>query len=122
MMTAPNPKPVQELTGHFRDGPIAGLQYRSPSREGITDAQGRFGYLAGEAVEFFIGTLAIGTATPGPPLTLASLYGRAQRAPSADLSCPQTVNRARFVLSLAQARDLADGVTIDSLVGDLVSH
>jgi hypothetical protein len=36
-MSAPRSTPGPLLTGEFRDGPFAGLGYRTPSVEGATD-------------------------------------------------------------------------------------
>jgi predicted acyl esterase len=119
-MSAPRSTPGPLLTGEFRDGPFAGLGYRTPSVEGATDDEGNFRYQAGEPVTFFIGRLVIGTAAGSPHLTLASLHSSGA-AGEQDLTLPETVNRARFVQSLARERDLRHGVSIDKKVRDIVS-
>jgi len=120
-MDASKPEPAGALlTGGFRDGPFVGLHYRTPSREGITDEDGRFFYKAGEAVTFFIGRLCIGTADAAPHLTLADLGG-GDLVGGPDLTLPATVNRARFVQSLGREADLRGGVVIDKTVDDIAS-
>jgi len=42
---------------------VKGLNYKTPTRVGTTDAQGHFKYKEGEDVEFSIGNLPLGTAT-----------------------------------------------------------
>jgi hypothetical protein len=65
-----------ELGGIFQGGNVIGLHYRTPTREGVTDASGTFKYLAGETVTFSIGAIELGSA-PGAaaitPFTLAGL-------------------------------------------------
>jgi len=63
------------LVGEFLDGPLVGLDYCTASHQGVTGADGRFSYRAGETMSFAIGKLAIGTAVGAPALTLASLSG-----------------------------------------------
>lgn len=50
------------LTGQFVDSPVAGLSYKTPTRSGVTDADGRFEYRAGENVEFSLGNTVLGEA------------------------------------------------------------
>jgi predicted acyl esterase len=110
------------LTGSFLDGPIRGLRYRTPSREGITDEQGRFFYKPGETVTFSVGDLVIGNAIGSDHLTVANLYNRDDiRDPGKpNFLHPATVNRARFMQSLARETDLRNGVVIDDTVEDVV--
>lgn len=105
------------LTGEFRDGPFIGLGYKTPSQAGVTDLHGRFSYLAGEVITFFINNLRLGSTTGATSLTLASLDGGL----NTDLSRPSTVNRARFVLSLSRELDFRNGVTISKEICDTIS-
>jgi hypothetical protein len=56
--------------GVFIDSPVAGIGYRTETTTGLTDAQGRYDYIAGETVVFFVGdlefpaTVANGLVTP----------------------------------------------------------
>ena len=119
-MSAGHSTPPDLLAGEFRDGPFAGLGYQTPSREGVTDEEGRFLYRPGEEVTFLIGSLIIGTAAAAPHLTLASLHG-GDAGGKPDIDRPETVNRARFVQSLGRERDLREGVSIDKTIRDVVS-
>ena len=42
-------------TGRFLDGPVAGLDWETPSEFGRTDAAGTFFYRPGERIDFFEG-------------------------------------------------------------------
>ncbi|KAL5088200.1 hypothetical protein Trisim1_006871 [Trichoderma cf. simile WF8] len=109
------------LSGRFDDGPLVGLGYRTASQQDVTDEQGRFFYQDGEIVSFSIGNLSIGSALGGS-LTLANLRGSATELGNPDLTLPETVNRARFVQSLAVETDLRNGVSIDDTIRDIVTR
>ncbi|QYS93352.1 PepX_C domain-containing protein [Trichoderma simmonsii] len=109
------------LSGRFDDGPLVGLGYRTASQQGVTDEQGRFFYQPGEIVSFSIGNLSIGSALGGS-LTLATLRDSVTELGNPDLALPETVNRARFIQSLAVETDLRNGVSIDDTVRDIVNR
>ena len=48
----------------FIDSHVAGLEFRSATRSGLTDVNGNFPYQAGETITFSIGNLILGTITP----------------------------------------------------------
>ncbi len=62
--SAPAPAVV---SGQILDSLVQGLDFRSASSSGLTDASGTFSYSAGEAVSFSIGDLALGS-LPGKPI------------------------------------------------------
>ncbi|KAL6830102.1 Alpha/Beta hydrolase protein [Trichoderma camerunense] len=109
------------LSGRFDDGPLVGLGYRTASQRGVTDEQGRFFYQPGEIVSFSIGNLSIGSAL-GASLTLAALRDSVTELGNPDPALPETVNRARFIQSLAVETDLRNGVSIDDTVRDIVNR
>lgn len=45
----------------------AGVSFKSGSLTGVTDSQGRFRYLEGETVQFFIGDITLGAPVDGKP-------------------------------------------------------
>lgn len=45
------------LTGAFIDDPVQGLFYKTATKSGTTDGDGKFEYLQGEEVEFYVGGL-----------------------------------------------------------------
>lgn len=48
-------------TGQFSGLSIAGLHYQTASRSGLTDANGRFEYVAGEQIHFSLGGIELGS-------------------------------------------------------------
>lgn len=46
--------------GFVIDSPVAGLRYVSGMHYGVTDDEGRFGYIEDEGVQFFIGDIRLG--------------------------------------------------------------
>lgn len=50
-------------TGTFIDSAVEGLHYSTPSRSGLTDANGEFEYLAGETISFSLGATMLGVTT-----------------------------------------------------------
>lgn len=48
------------LTGFLSGPPIEGLQYKTPTQAGVTDATGVFFYKAGEFITFFVGDTIVG--------------------------------------------------------------
>jgi predicted acyl esterase len=108
------------LVGHFNDGPFIGLNYRTTSQKGVTDNDGKFLYMEGEYVTFSIDKLTIGVAKAASALTLASLHNSANDV-AVDVLLPETINRARFVLSLGREADLRNGVVIDETVKNVIN-
>lgn len=52
------------LYGQFIDSAVSGVRFSTETRSGVTDSEGRFEYLAGETVSFYLGDLLLGDA-PG---------------------------------------------------------
>jgi hypothetical protein len=84
-----------EQTGTLHGGEIQGVEWRTPSRSGTTDASGRFNYLPGEAVTFSIGTVELGTAPGASDISLFTLAG---------VTPPTTERALRRQLDLAMSR------------------
>lgn len=97
------------LVGTFIDSPVSGLEYASASGSGITDANGRFTYKAGESVTFRIGKLVIGTAVPDGTgiVTPLSLVDGAT-----DANHPRVELILRTLQSLDSNNDPDDGIQI----------
>lgn len=100
--------------GRMIDGPVAGVAYRSPSRAGVTDADGRFEYADGEDVTFSIGAVALGTVRGTETVTPVELAA----GPGAPITDQRVTNLARLLHSLAPAADtdLASGIVVDDRV------
>lgn len=58
----PNATDAEVLTGQFIDSLVAGLRYATDTRSGVTNSDGQFQYLEGEAVLFYVGDLMLGEA------------------------------------------------------------
>lgn len=88
-------KPPAEAAGTLHAGKIQGVEWRTASRSGTTDASGRFTYLPGEAVTFSIGDVELGSAPGAPDISLFTLAG---------LTPPTTERALRRQLDLAMRR------------------
>ena len=87
--------PPQPQTGVFIDGPIANIGYETESiKNGVTDAQGKYTYLPGETVTFFIGELKF------PPVTATGVVTPLDLAGTTDIANPTVVNIIRLLQTL----------------------
>ena len=68
-------KPPTELNGKLQGGAIQGVAWRTATRSGVTDADGRFAYLPGETVTFSLGDVQLGAAPGSTDITLFTLAG-----------------------------------------------
>jgi hypothetical protein len=94
--------------GNVIDSPVSGLRYKSGAHYGITDSDGKYGYIQGETVAFFIGDILIGHAmTPSPRLTPYEL---------ANSDAQVAMNIARFLQTLDNDADPENGIHINSAV------
>src|SRR5262245_61925497 len=67
------------LSGTFLDSPVSGLDFKTESTHGTTDAAGKFSYRAGEMVSFAIGELQLGAAAGADVLTPLSVTSGASK-------------------------------------------
>jgi hypothetical protein len=108
------------LTGTFVDSPVEGLAYVSSSGlSGVTDAQGRFQFRAGDTITFRIAGVDIGTAPAAATLTPASLAG-------GDEDSARFSNLLVMLQSLDMDGDPANGIRLSpdlpsSQVSDIVA-
>ncbi|HAK52611.1 MAG TPA: hypothetical protein DCM54_12030 [Gammaproteobacteria bacterium] len=63
------------LTGILVDSPVSGVSYTSPSRTGITQANGEFFYREGDVVAFSLGATELGSATGRSQISRVELAG-----------------------------------------------
>ena len=104
----PQPIPVTVIpdTGVFLDSAVIGIGYRTETLSGTTDAEGKYKYLAGETVTFFIGGLEFpATAATGivTPLSIAA---------TDDVTNTAVINMARLLQTLDQDGDPSNGISI----------
>jgi len=60
---------VSASTGTFVDAPVQGLKFKTPTQNGVTNADGQFKYMDGEDVEFTLGNLLLGKGKGGALVT-----------------------------------------------------
>ena len=92
--------------GVFLDSPVEGLQYRTESQQGITDADGGFQYLAGETVIFSIGGIEF------PPVPGHPLVTPIELAQTDNIDAPEVVNILRLLQSIDVDSDPENGIQI----------
>ena len=104
------------LVGQFKDSNVEGLDYRTPSRSGTTNALGQYEYLAGEQVTFAVGGVELGS---GParrmftPIDLGSGGGT---------SSTRSQNVVRFLMMLDRDGDPSNGILISQAVRDMARN
>ena len=101
--------------GRFIDGPLIGVDYRTPTMEGVTDTDGAFQFCDGERISLSIGRLQLGATEAKAQITSADLVPISDDYPS-PLTDQRIINRARFLYSLASKTDLAQGINISQVI------
>lgn len=95
-----------ETRGVLLDSPVANVGYRTETKEGVTDAEGRFDYEPGETVTFFIGDLEF------PPIDTASIVTPLDFAGTDDPLNDSVVNMIRLLQTLDKDGDPSNGIEI----------
>ena len=93
--------------GVFADAPVKGLDYKTQTQKGTTDAAGTFKYLVGETITFLIGNVALGTALARPLMTPLDLVNGAVNETD-----PTVTNICRLLQTLDVNGNVSDGITI----------
>ncbi len=111
---APAPAPATApLTGTVVLGQgIQGLNYRTATQSGLTDAQGSYRYLDGETVVLSVGGLRLQAAARAAPLRLTHLTG------SASVLDRPVQNAAALLYSLDTDRNASNGVRLNTAALD----
>ncbi len=102
----------ESLVGQFIDSPVQGLNYSTPSGQGVTNANGEFNYQQGESVTFSIGDLTL------PPVVAATIITPLTLANTGDFNHIKVVNIARLLQTLDTDGDPSNGITIDDQAHD----
>lgn len=89
------------LTGTFSG--VANLHYATPSRSGLTNAQGEFRYLAGETVTFSVGGVTLGSTAGADRVTAFTLYGA---TPPSTATALETVLNDRLTTDFDRAANV----------------
>lgn len=92
-------------------GPVVGLEFRTETQYGTTDADGTFLYVPGETITFFVGDIIIGQTVAQATLTPLNLVLGA-----VDETDPVVTNICRFLLTLDDDDISDNGVQIISAV------
>jgi len=99
-------------TGYFIDSAVAGVDYKTPTQSGVTDANGAYTYRAGERVVFSIGGIELGEVTDSALATPLHLCN------SDDENDPKVVNMLVFLQSLDDDGDASNGIHIKKAYRD----
>lgn len=109
-----------EQTGVFHG--VEGLDYKTPTLSGTTDAQGVFRYRRGEMVTFSVGELPLGSAVGSQePMTVAHLVNGVN-GDVEKIHFPQATNLARFLQSLDPDSNVENGTQITEKARELASR
>ncbi|MEJ2645201.1 MAG: hypothetical protein P8180_09755 [Gammaproteobacteria bacterium] len=92
---------------------MSGATYRTATASGITGPEGDFRYLAGEAVEFSVGPVRLGRATPGIHVTPLDLIAN----PSGHTD-PRVTAMASFLQTADRDADLGNGIQVVPALAD----
>lgn len=102
--------------GYFVDSPVEGLDYRSLSFSGRTEAGGKFLYTPGQTVTFAIGDIVLGGVRGKNLVTPIDLGGKL-----ANTSNTKVINIARLLISLDEDRLPSNGIRITDRIRDALS-
>jgi hypothetical protein len=103
------PQPSAELLyGVMLAGPVEGLDYRTETQQGTTDINGRFKYLKGEEVTFYIYGTEMGTTTAASVNTPFDLNSKGNLATYA-------VNIIRLINSLDVDANPVNGIQLPKI-------
>ncbi|MGH7725171.1 MAG: hypothetical protein ACREOU_07040 [Candidatus Eiseniibacteriota bacterium] len=105
--------PVVTPSGVFLDGAVQGLEYTGGTKTGTTDAAGTFQYDTGSNVTFRIGDIVLGTGAGAAILTPVELVPGA-----VDELDPTVTNLTRFLLTVDDDANAANGILITSAIRD----
>lgn len=96
-------------TGVLLDSAVAGIQYKTVTQQGVTNAQGEFKYLAGENVVFSLGGIVLGNSQGANKLLLKQLNKGVDN--NGKLS-QRSINRAVLLQSLDSDADAHNGIQL----------
>lgn len=108
-------KPVY-LTGRFIDGPVSGLNFKTESVSGQTDANGLFKCRKGEDITFLIGNIVLGTTKAKPLISPVDLVPGAT-----DASDPAVINMAMFLQTFDHDGQINNGIQIPAGIEPVIA-
>lgn len=95
-------------TGIFIDTQVSGLKYTTETKSGVTDENGKFEYLEGETITFYVGEILIGSGIAKEnmsPIDIASTI-------NPDINSIEVKNISAFLQSLDNDNDPSNGIEI----------
>jgi hypothetical protein len=107
----PHPDPIQKTTkiGVFIDSAVAGVDYVTETKFGVTNTAGEYEYLEGETVSFFIGDILLGTTVADPVVTVINIVDGAT-----DATDPVVKNIIRLLVTLDADGDPSNGIDVSA--------
>ncbi len=103
--------------GIFMDGPVGGLNYKTPTITGVTKDDGVFRYKPGETVTFSIGEVVLGSAAGKPVVTPLDIVPDAKGAQD-----QRVVNICVVLQTLDQDGNLENGIQISEKSTSVMSQ
>nr|WP_274520821.1 DUF4214 domain-containing protein [Ectothiorhodospira variabilis] len=101
---------LDSQVGFFIDTQVSGLEYSTPTVQGVTSEDGRFFYQEGEDVEFRLGSITLGSARGERVITPMSLVD------GSSPDDPRVQDRVRLLMMLDSDGDLSNGIQISPWV------
>ncbi len=95
-------------TGRFVDGALENLAYRTATQTGVTNENGEFSYIEGEAITFYIDDFELGPIIAQPLLTPNDFVQQTDQ-----IDHPSVVNLLRFLQSLDTDGVHANGIQLN---------
>ena len=100
------PQNATPLTGVFLDSAVSGINYRTQTQSGTTNAAGEFKYITGEQVTFSVGSIVL------PSVAAASVITPLDIAGTLRVDDSKVVNLLVFLQSLDADGDPSNGISI----------
>ena len=101
---------------------VEGLNYRTATLSGTTNAQGEYKYRPGETVTFSVGDLPLGSTVGMQGLTTAAHIILGVNGDVEKIHFPQATNLARFLQTLDDDGNVENGIRITDKARQLVSR
>ncbi|MDH5233107.1 MAG: hypothetical protein OEY38_23895, partial [Gammaproteobacteria bacterium] len=93
-------------TGLFIDSPVAGLFYRTPSHQGLSNSAGEFFYEPDESIAFFLDDYYLASVPAQPIISVLDLFN------SQDVIDKRVTRLAQLLQSLDEDQQLDNGIAI----------
>lgn len=94
------------LSGRLVDSAVSGMRYETATRDGTTDANGTFEYLANEDITFSLGDITLPTVPAASLITPLDLFS------TTNIGDPNVINLARLLQTLDTDGNANNGITI----------